>query len=181
MDKNRKWSMTFSVSAITVIGFLIALEIIFTRFLSINTPIVRIGFGFLPVAIVAVLYGPLWAGVAYAIGDVIGALLFPTGAFFPGFTLTAFLTGITFGFFLYGKRISWKTVLPASLIVCILLNLCLDTIWLHILLGQGVWALIPSRFIKCGVMIVVQSVLLPIICGKILPLIKIQGMNSKTY
>jgi ECF transporter S component (folate family) len=177
MDKNRKWSMKFSVSAITIIGFLIALEIILTRFLSINTPIVRIGFGFVPVAIVAVLYGPLWAGVAYAIGDVIGAFLFPTGAFFPGFTLTAFLTGLTFGLFLYGKQVSWKTVIPASLIVCIALNLCLDTFWLKILMGEGMWALLPSRLIKCGVMIVVQTVLLPIICGKILPLVKVPGVT----
>jgi ECF transporter S component (folate family) len=177
MDNHRKWSMQFSVSTITIIGFLIALEIILTRFLSINTPIVRIGFGFVPVAIVAVLYGPLWAGLAYAIGDIIGAFLFPTGAFFPGFTLTAFLTGLTFGLFLYGRQISLKTVLPASLIVCILLNLCLDTLWLHILMGEGMWALIPSRLIKCGVMIVIQSALLPVICGKILPLIKVPGVS----
>jgi ECF transporter S component (folate family) len=170
--------MNFSVQTIIIIGFLIALEIILTRFLSVNTPIVRIGFGFIPVAIIAVLFGPIWAGVAYAIGDIIGALLFPTGAFFPGFTLTALLTGLTFGIFLYGKKVTWKTTLPASLIVCILLNLCLDTFWLYILMNNGIWALLPARLIKCGVMIVLQVIVLPVICGRILPFVKLSGIRA---
>ena len=37
-----------------VLAFLIALEIILTRFCSIQTPIVRIGFGFLPVAMMGI-------------------------------------------------------------------------------------------------------------------------------
>ena len=85
-----------------VIAFFIALEIILTRFCSINTDILRIGFGFLPVAMVAMLYGPLWAGAAYAIGDILGMIIFPTAGYFPGFTLTAFLTGCTYVIFLYG-------------------------------------------------------------------------------
>ena len=49
---------------LVVLAFLIALEIILTRFCSIQTPIVRIGFGFLPVAMMGILYGPIWAGSA---------------------------------------------------------------------------------------------------------------------
>ena len=73
-----------NITMIITIAFLIALEIILTRFLSINTPILRMGFGFLPVAMCAILYGPLWAGAAYAIGDILGWMLFPTGPYFPG-------------------------------------------------------------------------------------------------
>ena len=57
---------------LVVLAFLIALEIILTRFCSIQTPIVRIGFGFLPVAMMGILYGPIWAGIGYAIGDLLG-------------------------------------------------------------------------------------------------------------
>ena len=89
---------------LVVLAFLIALEIILTRFCSIQTPIVRIGFGFLPVAMMGILYGPIWAGIGYAIGDLLGMLIFPSAAYFPGFTLTAFLTGMIFGFFLKGER-----------------------------------------------------------------------------
>ena len=85
----------FDVKKLIQISLLIAIEVILTRFCSINTPIVRIGFGFLPIAIIAMMYGPLSAGISYAIGDILGMMLFPTGSFFPGFTLTAFLTPLT--------------------------------------------------------------------------------------
>ena len=72
----------------------------------------------------------LWTAVGYAVGDLLGMMIFPTGAYFPGFTLTAFITGLIFGLFLHGKEITWKTVLPASLIIILGLNLLLDTVCL---------------------------------------------------
>ena len=68
-----------STSQLVTIAVFIAIEVILTRFLSIQTPIVRLGFGFLPVAMLAILYGPIWAGVAYAIGDILGMLIWPSG------------------------------------------------------------------------------------------------------
>ncbi|MGI6722480.1 MAG: folate family ECF transporter S component [Anaerovoracaceae bacterium] len=152
-----------------VMAFLVALEIILTRFLSINTPILRIGFGFLPVAINAMLYGPLWAGACYAVGDILGMLLFPTGAYFPGFTATAFLTGLAFGLLLYKHPISWPRSLAAAAVVVLLLNLCLDTFWLSILMGDGVWALIPTRLIKAAVMLPIETALITFVGKQVLP------------
>ena len=145
---------------LVTMAFLIALEIVLTRFCSINTPILRIGFGFLPVAMMGIMFGPLWAGIGYAVGDLLGMLIFPSGAYFPGFTLTAFLTGLVFGFFLHGKEITWKKVLPASLVVILGLNLVLDTIWLSILMGDGFVALLPTRIFKCAVMLPIHLILI---------------------
>lgn len=83
------------------VAMLIAVEIVLSRFLSIPTPITKISFAFLPVAIIAMLYGPVYAGIAAALADFIGAMLFPTAPFFAGFTLTAFLTGVIYGLFLH--------------------------------------------------------------------------------
>jgi len=44
---------------LTIVGILVAMQIVLTRILSIQTPIVRIGFSFLPLALTAKLYGPL--------------------------------------------------------------------------------------------------------------------------
>ena len=63
-----------SVKKLVEISLLIALEVILTRFCSINTATLRIGFGFLPIAIIAMMYGPLSAGVAYALGDLLGMI-----------------------------------------------------------------------------------------------------------
>lgn len=157
-----------NTSRLIIIAFLIALEIILTRFLSINTPILRIGFGFMPVAMIGILYGPLWAGMAYALGDILGMLIFPSGPYFPGFTLTAFLTGLVYGFFLYNKPVTLKRVLIPAAIVSIVLNLGLDTFWLYILMDQGVYALLPARLLKTAVMLPIQIILIPAVWQRLL-------------
>ena len=156
-----------TTTRLVIIAFMIALEIILTRVCSINTPMLRIGFGFLPVAMTAIMFGPLWAAASYAIGDILGMLIFPTGVFFPGFTVTAFLTGLTFGLFLYKRKVTAKSVLPASLIIILCLNLILDTFWLMILMGNGFLALLPTRIIKCAVMLPIHLILIPLVWNKI--------------
>ncbi len=156
------------VTRLITISLFIALEIILTRFLSINTPFIRIGFGFLPVAMLGIMYGPLWAGISYAIGDVLGMLIFPGGAFFPGFTLSAALTGVTYGVILYDKPVTWKRAFIASSIVCLGINLCLDTYWLYILMDRAVVAMIPARIVKGFVMLSIQTAIIPVIWNKYL-------------
>lgn len=112
---------------LTVSALLIALDVVFTRLLAINTPLMKIGLGFAAVAVSAMLYGPAWAALTAALGDLIGALLFPTGAYFPGFTLTAALTGLIFGLFLYRREKSWLRAFFAALTNCLLVTLLLNT------------------------------------------------------
>lgn len=144
MDKNQRARTIMPVN----IAIMIAAEVILTRFISINTPLLRISFGFIPVVIVAIMYGPLWAGTAYAIGDIIGALLFPIGAFFPGYTLSAFLTGLVYGLFLHKDELKLNYVIISCAIVMFAINLGLGTLWLTMLTGKGYIALLPARALK---------------------------------
>ena len=153
---------------LVTIAFFIALEVVLTRFLSIQTDFLRIGFGFLPVACVGILFGPLWAGAAYAVGDVLGMLIFPSGSYFPGFTASAFLIGCIYGLFLHKKNSSILRILIPVLLVCLGVNLFLDTLWLNILYGQAYLALLPLRAIKCAVMVPIQVVLIKLIWDKVL-------------
>lgn len=149
---------------LVVVAFFIAAEVILTRYFSIMVAgIVRIGFGFLPVAMLAILYGPLWAGAAYAIGDIVGMMLMPGGSFFPGFTLSAYLTGLIFGLVLYGRKVNLKTSFLASLLVIVPISLGLDTLWLVILMRKGFFAILPMRLIKAGVFLVLETVLIPLV------------------
>jgi len=145
---------------LVVMALLIALEIILTRFLSIETPTMRFGFGFLPVAIMAILYGPWWTGAAGVVGDLVGMTLLPKAAFFPGFTLTAFLTGVIFGLLLYKKPITWKRTFVAALAVNVICSLCLDTLWLSIMYGDSFLVLLPLRLIKAAIMVPLETVLI---------------------
>ena len=113
---------------LTVSALLIALDVVFTRVLAINTPLMKIGLGFTAVAVSAMLYGPLWAALTAGLGDLIGALLFPTGAYFPGFTLTAALTGLIFGLFLYRREGKWLRAFLAALTNSFFVTLALNTL-----------------------------------------------------
>lgn len=142
------------------VSLLVAMEVVLARFLSINTPIVRIGFGFVPIAICAMMYGPALAGVAGAMGDIIGATLFPTGAYFPGFTLSAALTGVVFGLFLYRRKGNMPQLTAAVAVNSLGISLLLSTLWLSILFGTSYWQLLPTRIVQNLIMIPVQFVVL---------------------
>jgi ECF transporter S component (folate family) len=119
--------------------------------MSIETPIIRIGFGFLPNVIASIMFGPLLGGIAAATGDILGMLIFPKGAYFPGFTLTAFLGGVIYGLVLHNKKSSIKTSLLAVSIITIFINLGLNTLWLHIITGKAALAILIPRIIKSSI------------------------------
>lgn len=146
-------------------GVLLATEIVLTRFVSFTTWNMRIGFGFVPIVLTAILFGMVPAAIVAALGDFLGALLFPVGPYFPGFTLTAALTGLTFGFFLYKKNSVVNTALAVG-IVQFVLGLLLNTWWLHVLYGSPFAALLATRVVQAALLTVVQfatiRVLLPL-------------------
>lgn len=140
-------------------AMLIALNVILTRYFSIQTQFLRIGFGFLPVAIFSMLFGPVPGAIAAAMGDIIGFFLFPSGMFFPGFTFSAFMQGLIYGLFLYKKDLSWIRVAFCSLCVVLVVDVCLNTAWLSILYDQAVMLIIVPRLIKSAIMLIVQTVI----------------------
>ncbi len=141
---------------IIITGLFIALNIILVRFFKIEMPMLRIDFGFLPLAIIAMMYGPIWGGIAGVLADLLGiALVMPPNPFF-GFTLTYFLTGFLFGLILYKKNINFLRITIAVFVVCILCNLILDTYWLHLLYGKALIGMLPARILKIAIMIPIE-------------------------
>ena len=139
---------------------LLALDVVLTRLLAINTPLMKIGFGFAAVALCAVLYGPWWAALTAALGDIVGALLFPTGAFFPGFTLTAACTGFIFGLCLYrrGKSLLWPIL--AAVLNVVLVSFLLNTAMISYISGTPYATLLKARAVQLAVMLPVQIAVL---------------------
>ena len=141
---------------IAQLAILVAMEVVLSRFLSINIWSNKIGFAFVPVAVTAMLYGPLTTGLTAAAADLIGALLFPSGPFFPGFTLTTFLGGVVYSLAFHKKQ-SAPRILAAVLIREFVLSLLLNTLWISIMYSSPYWPLLVSdRAIQCIVMTPVQ-------------------------
>ena len=144
---------------ITVIGVLIAMEVILSRFLSINAPSVKIGFAFVPCALCAVLFGLAPTVILEILADLLGATLFPSGSFFPGFTLTAALRGLSYGLLL-GKKQSPARILIAVVFNQLALGLCMNTLWISILYGSSFSALLVTRSIQNLVLIPVEFIMI---------------------
>ena len=161
----------FHVKKLIQIALLIAIEIVLTRLCSFQALTLRISFGFIPIALTGMMYGPIWAGCAALIGDLIGVMLFPTGAFFPGFSLTAFLTGVTYGFFLHDKDDWWRIIVSVG-IISVFLHVCLDTFWLYLITGRGYLALLLPRILKNTIMAPVQVLLLRLLSSRVYVLVK---------
>ena len=158
-----------SVKSISIIGILVAMEIILARF-SIHTWNLKIGFSFIPVVVAAIFYGPVTAGLVGAIGDIMGYILFPIGAYFPGFTLTAFVTGMIFGFFLR-KSQSVLNVVLAVLCVQIFVSQFMNTYWISFLYGSPYWALFATRIYQTAAMIAVEIISTLLIVKKVVPVL----------
>ena len=139
---------------------LLALDVVLTRLLAINTPLMKIGLGFAAVALCAILYGPWWAALVAALGDLVGALLFPTGAFFPGFTLTAACTGFIFGLCLYrrGRSLLWPIL--AAVLNVVLVSFLLNTAMISWISGTPYATLLKARAVQLAVMLPVQLAVL---------------------
>ncbi len=147
----------FTTKTIALMGVLMALRIILSQFLSITTGFVKISFFFIPVVIMAILFGPIIAGSANALCDFIGAMLFPAGgAYFPGFTLTALLAGIIYSLFYHKKDLTLTRIILVNVIVTFMLSLPLNTLWLYMMQGNAVFAFLPARIISSSIMCVIQ-------------------------
>ena len=156
------FKLKFTTRALTTLAMLIAIEVILSRFLSINAWNIKIGFGFVPVLIAAILYGPLAGGLVGALSDFIGAVLFPIGTYFPGFTLTSFLTGFVFGLFL-NKKQGWLQGLAAVGINQFILGLFLNTFWISVLYGSPYVPLLATRVFQSILLSVVQLICIQLI------------------
>ncbi|KAE9560586.1 folate ECF transporter [Companilactobacillus bobalius] len=160
-----------SIYAISTMGLLVAMMIVLTNFLSIQTQFLRISFEFIPQAILGMFFGPLWAGISSVVADVVGTTLFGKARFFICFTLNALISGVLYGLFFYKKEITLKNTFICVLLNTIIISLFLTPLWLSIMyhvpfFNMGLW--IP-RIIKAVAMLFIQTGSI-MFFGKALPL-----------
>lgn len=155
----------FTVQTITTLAILLAMHVILSRFLSISTPITKIGFSFVPVIVAARKYGIAEGAIVGGMGDLIGALLFPIGTYQVGFTITAALMGACDGLFIH-KVADLKRIVSLVLVKQIFLSLCLNTFWISLYYGTPIRELFISRILQAVVIAVVQIIVIQVIVKK---------------
>lgn len=144
---------------IAILGILVAVHIILSRFASINTWNLKIGFSFVPVFIAASLMGPLAGALVGGLGDFLGAILFPIGPYFPGITLSCALAGLLYGLLLYPRQ-TLPRILGATLLSQFGISLFLTTLWISMLNGAAYWPLFLTRIPQALLLSVVEGAVL---------------------
>lgn len=158
----------FTVEKMCKLALLVALQVVLARFISINPMGIRIGFSFIPVMIAAYLFGPISAGAVSALADFIGALLFPTGPFHPGFTVMAFASGVISGLLLdmrcENNAKYWLKAVLSIVINNLVFGLLVNSFWLSQLYGSKTYiGWLVYRLPEYAVMVPTQIIFAPIV------------------
>ncbi|WP_108831771.1 folate family ECF transporter S component [Aedoeadaptatus coli] len=141
------------------LAVMVALQIVFTRTLGIDLGSVqRISFSFIPVTLASAVAGPIPSGIAAAVADIIGFVTKPTGPYFPGFTFNAFLGAVIYGYFFYKKELTLKRIILANVVATLVVNVCLGTVWVHMLTGSPYGPLFAAKLPFQGLMLVIKIV-----------------------
>lgn len=147
------------VRTITTAAMFAAASVVLGMFTIQAGPYLKIGISTLANEFVYLLYGPVVGACYGGILDLVKFIINPTGDFFPGFTLTAIAGGLLYGAVLYGRPVTFKRVLLAKLLVILVCNVFLNSLWIHLLYGQALVAILPMRMFKNAVQWPVDSLI----------------------
>ncbi|MFA5658500.1 MAG: folate family ECF transporter S component [Oscillospiraceae bacterium] len=121
-------------TTLTVCGLLIALSIILRAFSVPLTIDVRITFSYIPIAVIAMLFGPVSAVIANTATDFIGFLVDNKSArgYNPYLLIPVILAALIYGLFLYRKRLNLIMVTLSRIAVVLISNITLKSYILYI-------------------------------------------------
>ena len=164
-----------TIKKIAVYGMLTAVQVILSRFLSINiTQTLKFSFGFVPLMLAAALYGIPGGCIVGFLSDILGALLFPSGPYFPGYTLASIISGAIYGYFFKVSKLGsalniFINTLLAYLITAVIVTLGINTFCIAFQYGYLLTethdaaailpkfiALLPKRAIQAAIMLPLQ-------------------------
>lgn len=158
MSRNKKIILT---------AVLLAMHITLSRLLSIQTPISKTSFAFVPTMLCAVWLGPKWTVLLNVLADLIGAIFFPIGTYFVGYTIGTAIAGFIYGIILYKKEEdSYKDfqfiirLTVSTILVAIIVNMGLTNLWMSITNGKAFIPIFLSRLPKHLIMIPVHIIVI---------------------
>ena len=161
-----------AIRSLTMAGMLLAVQVILGRVAAIPLgPTIRISFGYLALSLCGALLGPVPAALNGALADIIGFIWNPTGPYFPGFTITGLMGGVIYGLALYQRPVTIRRVLVTKLIIDLVCNLLLNTLWLNMLYGKAFFVILPSRALKNLIQYPVDVIILYPFLSRLVPAI----------
>lgn len=136
-------------------ALLLALDVILYK-IAIGPAYFQVTFGFLSMALMGYLYGPIWAGLLETLSNTLNFTIFGSGTFQVAFLITAFLGGFINGLFLYHKKINLLSVIAAQLLIMIPVSLFINSWLMSVLFGADFKVIFLGRVIRNMIQIPIQ-------------------------
>lgn len=141
-----------TTKSLVLASLFVGINIILTRLGAImlfnNT--IRLSFGNIPLVLSGLVLGPIPGFLTGAVSDLLGFLINSHGgAYHPGFTISAGLTGAIPGVIvMIRKKVDFFEIVSSNIIIYIFVSGALNTLWLTQLMGTGFWVLLPARLVS---------------------------------
>ena len=136
----------------------------------------RIKFTFFFAAVGSAVYGPVLGLLVGAISDILGYMIFPSGAYFPGYTLSSMLGSLIYALFLYRKKITVLRLFGAKFLVNYLVNVLLGSLWSKVMFGKGYLYYMTTSLVKNSLLLPVEVILLAALFALLLPVFSRMGL-----
>lgn len=162
-------------------ALLLAFNIVIgTFFIPIGASL-RVYFTFIPTAVAGFIGGPFFAVLYGFSSDTLGFIAHPSGAFFPGRTLSSMLGALIYSLFLFRSRVTVFKIALSKLCVNLFVNIMLNSLWNFILYDKGYYYFLAKSIVKNFVMLPFEIIILISIFKMIIPVLcKLKVIPSDT-
>ena len=151
-----------NVRILTLAGIITAASIVLESFpIYLLGTSLKIYFSFLVISLGCYVYGPAVGILVGFANDTLGFLISSFGEpYFPGYLITAMLSGLIYGALLYRQRITVLRLVVVRLVINYGSNVLLGSVWKAMLYGKGYLYYLTSGAIKNTLMLPVEVFLM---------------------
>ena len=154
---------------IALMAILLGTHILISTFFIPVFDNTRIYFTFFINALVGVIGGPIWALIFGFASDILGFLMHPVGAYFPGYTLTSMVGASIYALFLYQRKINITRLILTKTTVNLLCNVALNSLWSYMLYSKGYIFYLMQGLTKNLILLPFEIIILVIFFRLMLP------------
>lgn len=170
-----------NVRMLTLAGIITAASIVLESFpIYLLGTSLKIYFSFLVISLGCYVYGPAVGILVGFTNDTLGFLISSFGEpYFPGYLITAMLSGLIYGTLLYRQRITVLRLVVVRLVINYGSNVLLGSVWKAMLYGKGYYYYFTTGLVKNTTMLPIEVLLMVLMFQLALPALARSGLLPK--
>ena len=170
-----------NVRMLTLAGIITAASIVLESFpIDLLGTSLKIYFSFLVISLGCYVYGPAVGILVGFANDTLGFLISSFGEpYFPGYLITAMLSGLIYGTLLYRQRITVLRLVVVRLVINYGSNVLLGSVWKAMLYGKGYYYYFTTGLVKNTTMLPIEVLLMMLMFQLALPALARSGLLPK--